>query len=81
MAEMMNAQVFYEAEKMQLEQIPVPHVSDIDVLVKVKNRLTYLEDEIKQTDWAKESPKDYREALAALIKAARQIVKEIPNDR
>jgi L-iditol 2-dehydrogenase len=37
MAEMMKAQVFYEAEKMQLEQIPVPHVSDIDVLVKVKN--------------------------------------------
>ncbi len=37
MAEMMKAQVFYEAEKMQLEQIPVPRVSDIDVLVKVKN--------------------------------------------
>ena len=37
MAEMMKAQVFYEAEKMQLEQIPIPHVSDIDVLVKVKN--------------------------------------------
>lgn len=37
MAEMMKAQVFYEAEKMQLEEIPVPHVSDIDVLVRVKN--------------------------------------------
>ncbi len=37
MPEMMKAQVFYEAEKMQLEEIPIPHVSDIDVLVRVKN--------------------------------------------
>jgi threonine dehydrogenase-like Zn-dependent dehydrogenase len=37
MAERMKAQVFYEGEKMGLEEIPVPHVSDIDVLVKVKN--------------------------------------------
>ena len=36
MAEMMKAQVFYEAEKMQLEQIPIPHISDIDVLVVLK---------------------------------------------
>ncbi|MBM3699726.1 MAG: zinc-binding dehydrogenase [Actinobacteria bacterium] len=32
----MKAQVFYEAEKMKLEEIPVPEVSPIDVLVKVK---------------------------------------------
>jgi L-iditol 2-dehydrogenase len=37
MAEKMKAQVFYEAEKMQLEEIPIPDVADIDVLVKVKN--------------------------------------------
>ena len=37
MAEKMKAQVFYESEKMELEEIPVPRVSDIDVLVKVKN--------------------------------------------
>lgn len=33
----MKAQVFYEAEKMKLEEIPIPKVTDIDVLVKVKN--------------------------------------------
>ncbi len=33
----MKAQVFYEAEKMQLEEIPIPEITDIDVLVKVKN--------------------------------------------
>lgn len=37
MADKMKAQVFYEAEKMQLEEIPIPDVTDIDVLVKVKN--------------------------------------------
>jgi len=33
----MKAQVFYEAEKMKLEEVPVPEVTDIDVLVKVKS--------------------------------------------
>ncbi len=33
----MKAQVFYEAEKMKLEDIPIPEISPIDVLVKVKN--------------------------------------------
>ena len=37
MAERMKAQVFYEAEKMQLEEVAVPPVSDVDVLVQVKN--------------------------------------------
>ena len=37
MAEKMKAQVFYESEKMEMEEIPVPRVTDIDVLVKVKN--------------------------------------------
>jgi threonine dehydrogenase-like Zn-dependent dehydrogenase len=37
MADMMQAQVFYEGEKMELEEIPIPEVTDIDVLVKVKN--------------------------------------------
>ena len=38
MAEKMKAQVFYEAEKMQHgESRPIPQVSDIDVLVRVKN--------------------------------------------
>jgi threonine dehydrogenase-like Zn-dependent dehydrogenase len=37
MAEKMKAQVFYEAEKMALEEIPVPPVTDADVLVRVKN--------------------------------------------
>lgn len=37
MAEQMNAQVFYEAEKMEYERIPVPEVGDTDVLIKVKN--------------------------------------------
>jgi threonine dehydrogenase-like Zn-dependent dehydrogenase len=37
MAETMKAQVFYEAEKMELEEIPVPEVTDVDVLVRVKN--------------------------------------------
>ena len=36
MPENMKAQVFYEAEKMRLEEISVPKVSDIDVLVRVK---------------------------------------------
>ena len=34
MAEKMKAQVFYESEKMELEDIPVPRVTDIDVLVQ-----------------------------------------------
>jgi len=33
----MKAQVFYEARKMKLEELPIPEVTDIDVLVKVKN--------------------------------------------
>ena len=37
MAEKMQAQVFYESEKMELEELPVPRVSDVDVLVRVKN--------------------------------------------
>jgi threonine dehydrogenase-like Zn-dependent dehydrogenase len=37
MAEKMKAQVFYEGEKMQLEERPIPRVSDVDVLVRVKN--------------------------------------------
>jgi len=37
MAEKMKAQVFYESEKMQMEDIPVPRLSDVDVLVRVKN--------------------------------------------
>lgn len=32
----MKAQVFYEAEKMKFEEIPIPEVTDVDVLVKVK---------------------------------------------
>ena len=32
----MKAQVFYEAETMALEDIPVPQVTDVDVLVRVK---------------------------------------------
>ena len=32
----MKAQVFYEAEKMKMEEIPIPEISPIDVLVKVK---------------------------------------------
>jgi len=35
--ERMKAQVFYEAEKMLLEEMPVPPVTETDVLVKVKN--------------------------------------------
>lgn len=37
MTKMMKAQVFYEAEKMVLEEIPVPEVTETDVLVEVKN--------------------------------------------
>jgi len=37
MAEKMQAQVFYESEKMELEELPVPRVTDVDVLVRVKN--------------------------------------------
>jgi L-iditol 2-dehydrogenase len=37
MAEKMKAQVFYEGEKMELEEISVPEVTDVDVLVRVKN--------------------------------------------
>jgi L-iditol 2-dehydrogenase len=37
MSESMNAQVFYEAEKMDLEKLTIPKVTDTDVLVKVKN--------------------------------------------
>lgn len=37
MAERMKAQVFYEAEKMLLEEIPVPPVTETDILVRVKN--------------------------------------------
>ncbi len=33
----MKAQVFYEKEKMRLEEAAIPEVTDIDVLVKVKN--------------------------------------------
>jgi len=37
MAEKMKAQVFYEAEKMGMEDVDVPKVSEMDVLVKVRN--------------------------------------------
>jgi threonine dehydrogenase-like Zn-dependent dehydrogenase len=37
MAELMKAQVFYETEKMELRELPVPKVTDADVLVRVKN--------------------------------------------
>jgi L-iditol 2-dehydrogenase len=37
MAENMKAQVFYEGEKMELEEVPIPQVTDVDVLVRVKN--------------------------------------------
>lgn len=37
MTQKMKAQVFYEKEKMRLEEIDIPEVTDIDVLVKVKN--------------------------------------------
>jgi threonine dehydrogenase-like Zn-dependent dehydrogenase len=37
MPKMMKAQVFYEAEKMVLEEMPVPEVTENDALVKVKN--------------------------------------------
>ena len=33
----MKAQVFYAAEKMQLEEVPIPEVTDVDVLIKIKN--------------------------------------------
>jgi len=33
----MKAQVFYEAEKMFMEEIPIPEVTDIDVLIKIKS--------------------------------------------
>jgi threonine dehydrogenase-like Zn-dependent dehydrogenase len=33
----MKAQVFYESQKMKLEEVDIPEVTDIDVLVKVKN--------------------------------------------
>jgi len=37
MASKMKAQVFYEKEKMSLEEIDIPEPTEIDVLVKVKN--------------------------------------------
>jgi L-iditol 2-dehydrogenase len=37
MTEKMKAQVFYEAEQMEMEELPIPEVTDIDVLVRVKN--------------------------------------------
>ena len=37
MSELMNAQVFYETEKMEFERLTIPKVTDVDVLVKVKN--------------------------------------------
>ena len=33
----MKAQVFYEAEKMKMEDIPIPEITPVDVLVKVKS--------------------------------------------
>ena len=37
MANTMQAQVFLEAEKMEMRDVPIPRVGDADVLVKVKN--------------------------------------------
>jgi threonine dehydrogenase-like Zn-dependent dehydrogenase len=37
MTELMKAQVFYETEKMELRDVPVPTVGDADVLVRVAN--------------------------------------------
>ena len=37
MANTMKAQVFLEAEKMEMAELPIPKVGDADVLVKVKN--------------------------------------------
>jgi threonine dehydrogenase-like Zn-dependent dehydrogenase len=36
MAKTMKAQVFYEKEVMKAEEVPVPEISDIEVLVKVR---------------------------------------------
>jgi len=37
LANTMKAQVFYDAENMKLEDVPIPEVGDTDVLVKVKS--------------------------------------------
>lgn len=37
MADTMKAQIFYENEKMEMADVPIPHVGEADVLVKVKN--------------------------------------------
>ena len=36
MAKTMKAQVFYEKEKMTLEELPIPEITDLQVLVKVR---------------------------------------------
>ncbi|HWU41065.1 MAG TPA: alcohol dehydrogenase catalytic domain-containing protein [Candidatus Acidoferrum sp.] len=37
MTERMRAQVFYEPQVMQMEELPIPHLSEIDVLIRVRN--------------------------------------------
>ncbi len=37
MAETMKAQVFYDVEKMEMRDVPIPHVGEADVLIRVKN--------------------------------------------
>ena len=37
----MKAQVFYETEKMQLEDVDIPEISPVEVLVKVKYVVSY----------------------------------------
>ena len=53
--------------------------SPLAVLVKVRERLAYLHEDIKSIDWSKEPANLYSSELNEIVTIAQQISKEVPN--
>ena len=54
--------------------------SPLAVLVKVRGRLEYLQEDIVQIDWKSESPEDYRRELQEITSLIERIAKEVPKN-
>jgi hypothetical protein len=52
--------------------------SPLAVLVKVRGRLKYLQEDIIKIDWKSESPEDYRRELQEISSLIERIAKEVP---
>jgi hypothetical protein len=50
------------------------------VLVKIRERLVYLFDEVKHIDWKVEPSHTYRTELDNIVSIAQNIAKEVPHE-